>query len=560
MKKKIFQSTLIAAVISLVSAFAIIMSCLYHYFGSLQEEQLQDELRIARVGVEESGIAYLQQLDYRLKRITWISADGDVIFDSSVNEYDMENHGDRKEIQDALRSGEGTGHRYSYTLGEKTLYYAERLEDGTVLRMSVSRATVGKLLVGMVQPIFVVLLAAILLSAFLAKKVAGRIIEPMNQLNLEQPLENEAYEELAPLLERINKQHQEISQTVAELKKRKNEFAQIISNMKEGLVLLNDRECVISINPAAEHIFETGPECIGKDFITIERNYDVQNALLEAYKNGHSEVRVLYHQVEYQLDFSRIESDGETIGAVVLAFDVTEQAKAERNRREFTANVSHELKTPLQSIMGRAELIESGFVKKEDMPRFVGNIRTEADRLVKLIEDIIHLSQMDEENELSMEPVDLSEIVDEGIRAVQEAADKKNIQIQYQGEPVTIQGVSRLLYELVYNLCDNAVKYNVQGGKIEIRLYRGADTTILEVKDTGIGIPQEHLPRIFERFYRVDKSHSKESGGTGLGLSIVKHAALNHHAKVKIDSKVGEGTRVQVEFPDVTNRRKYLQV
>ena len=551
MKKKIFRSTLIAAVISLIAGFAIIMSCLYNYFGTLQEEQLKDELNIARVGVEESGTKYLEQLDYRFNRITWVSEDGNVLFDSSVNERDMENHADRKEIQDALKSGEGTGQRYSYTLGEKTIYYAERLDDGTVLRMSVSRATVIRLLAGMLQPIFIVLVVTIFLSACLSKRAAKKIIDPMNQLDLEHPLDNDSYEELTPLLERINRQHDEINDRVAELKRRKNEFSQIISNMKEGLILLNDRACVVSINSAAEHIFKTGSECIGKEFITIERRRDIQAALQNAYKSGHGEIRSRFEGVEYQLDFSRIESEGETIGAVLLAFDITEQAKAEKSRREFTANVSHELKTPLQSIMGSAELIENGLVKEEDMPRFVGNIRTEANRLLKLIEDIIHLSQMDDGAELQMELVDLYAVTEEAIEAVHEAAEKKNISIHFSGVHLMINGVSRLLFELAYNLCDNAVKYNVPNGKIDIRLYRNIDTAVLEVKDTGIGIPKEHLPRIFERFYRVDKSHSKESGGTGLGLSIVKHAALGHHAKIKIDSNVGEGTTIKVEFMDV---------
>ena len=551
MKKKIFRSTLIAAVISLVSAFAIIMTCLYNYFGTLQEEQLKDELRIARVGVEEKGIDYLEQLDYRLNRITWISADGKVIFDSDVNEYDMENHADRKEIKDAMKSGEGTGERYSRTLGEKTSYYAERLEDGTVLRMSVSRATVGRLLLGMFQPIIIVLAVAILLSAILSKKASQKIMEPLNNLDLEHPLENDSYEELAPLLERINRQHDEIDKTVMELKKRKKEFAQIIGNMKEGLILLNDEECIISINPAAEKIFKTGSECIGQDFITIERSYEIQNALSEAFEKGHSEIRSRYGDIEYQLDFSRIESDGEIIGAVVLAFDITEQAQAERNRREFTANVSHELKTPLQSIMGSAELIENGFVKADDMSRFVANIRIEANRLVKLIDDIIHLSQMDDGNGIPMDAVDLNTVTEEAIDAVRKSADKKKIEIRYSGEHLRINGVSRLLYELIYNLCDNAVKYNVENGSVDVDLFRDSDKAVLTVKDTGIGIPKEHLSRVFERFYRVDKSHSKESGGTGLGLSIVKHAALNHDAKVEIDSTVGEGKIVRVEFPEI---------
>lgn len=556
MKKRIFRSTLLAAIVSLVSGFVIIMSCLYNYFATLQEEQLKDELRIAKVGVEKSGIDYLEQLDYRLNRITWISENGKVIFDSTVSEDNMENHADRKEVIDAFQSGTGTGYRYSRTLGEKTVYYAERLNDGTVLRMSVSRATAGRLLFGMLQPIIVILLIAILLSALLSNKVAKRITEPMNTLDLDHPLENDTYEELAPLLERINKQHGEIDETVLELKKRKNEFSQIVGNMKEGLIVLNDKECILSINPAAKHIFNTDSKCIGKEFLTIERRCEVHHALTEAYQKGHGEVRSKYGDVEYQLDFSRIESDGETIGAVLLVFDVTEQARAERNRREFTANVSHELKTPLQSIMGSAELIENGFVKKEDMPKFIGNIRTEADRLVKLIDDIIHLSQMDDENGLPMEEVDLYSVAEEAVDAVREAAAMKNIQIQYTGEHLWINGVSRLLYELVYNLCDNAVKYNRKNGNVNVKLYRENNQAILTVADTGIGIPKEHIPRIFERFYRVDKSHSKESGGTGLGLSIVKHAAFQHHAKIQIESEENHGTVIKVQFPELLDHRE----
>lgn len=553
MKAKIFRSTMVMAVAVLLASFTIIMSCLYGYFGGIQESQLKDELTLAVAGVEHGGMDYLDDLDYRQYRLTWVSREGTVLFDSAADKSAMENHADRKEIRNAFTSGEGSDSRYSSTLMEKTIYHAQRLENGTVLRISVSRATAGLLLIGMIQPIAVVLIAAVLLSALLAHKVARRIIEPLNELDLEQPLENDAYEELAPLLERIHRQHSQISAHLRELKQRKDEFAQITDSMKEGLVLLNDKGSILTINPAAQQIFDTTSTCVGQDFLTIERSHDISCALQEGLLHGHSEIRCQRHEAEYQLDFSRIESDGQTLGAALLVFDITQQAQAARARREFTANVSHELKTPLQSIMGSAELIENGIVKPEDLPRFVGHIRTEAARLLSLIDDIIHLSQMDDEAHLSMEPVDLYAITHEAVDAIQNAAAFKNIAIQFHGSPVLVSGVPRLLFELVYNLCDNAVKYNVDGGTVEILVTPAEHTAVLTVKDTGIGIPSEHIPRIFERFYRVDQSHSKASGGTGLGLSIVKHAAACHHAKVDLQSQVGAGTAITVTFPKLVN-------
>ena len=549
MKKRIFRSTMIVALAVLLASVTVILSCFYDYFGGVQEMQMRDELALAMAGVEDSGLGYLQDLDYSHHRLTWIAGDGTVLFDSAAEEDSMGNHADRREIRDAFRTGAGSDTRYSATVLEKTLYYARRMDDGTVLRISASHATAGLLLLGTLQPILIVLFLAIALSAILAGKVAKRITEPLNALNLEQPLENETYEELAPLLERIHRQHSQISQTLRELKQRREEFAQITGSMAEGLVLLNEQGAILAINPAAERIFHTDRSCVGQDFLTIERSYDFSQALAEGVEKGHSEIRCRRDGYEYQFDFSAIESEGRTVGAVVLAFDITQQAMAERTRREFTANVSHELKTPLQSIMGSAELIESGIVKPEDMPRFVGHIRTEAARLVTLIEDIIHLSQMDDAVELPMEPVDLYQIAGEAAEAIADAADAKHLTVELTGSHEIVTGVPKLLFELVYNLCDNAVKYNVDGGSISISLKKQQDGAVLCVRDTGIGIPAEHVPRIFERFYRVDKSHSRESGGTGLGLSIVKHAAACHHALVELHSEVGRGTEITVRFP-----------
>ena len=549
MKKRIFRSTLLVALVILLASFTVILSCLYAYFGGLQESQMEDELALAMAGVQAGGLDYLEDLDYAHYRITWIDRSGDVLFDSAAEESGMENHADRQEIQSAFLTGEGFDTRFSSTILEKTIYYARKMADDTVLRISVSRATIGLLLIGMIWPIVLVILLAVVLSVLLSRQVASRITQPLNALNLDEPLENDTYEELTPLLERIHRQHRQIDASLKELKQRREEFSQITESMNEGLVLLNEQGLILAINPAAEAIFHTSGQCIGKDFLTIERSYDVSRALETGIAEGHSEIRCQRDGYEYQFDFSRIDSEGQTVGAVVLAFDITQQASAERTRREFTANVSHELKTPLQSIMGSAELMEAGLVKKEDMPRFVGHIRTEAARLVTLIDDIIHLSQMDEGTELPMEPADLYDIAGEAVEAVSDAAKAKNIAVNLSGTHERIMGVPRLLYELAYNLCDNAVKYT-EHGQVDVSVVRGTDGVTLTVQDTGIGIPAEHIPRIFERFYRVDKSHSKQSGGTGLGLSIVKHAAACHHAKVEIHSQPGEGTCISVKFPE----------
>ena len=551
MKKRIFRSTMIVALAVLLASFTIIMSCLYNYFGGIQESQMHDQLALAIAGVEDSGLNYLKDLDYRNYRITWIASNGTVLFDSVVQEHAMENHSDREEIKNAFQTGEGSASRYSSTIMEKTIYYARKMDDQTVLRISVSRATAGLLLIGMFQPIMIVIVLALILSAILSNRVAKRITDPLNQLNLEKPLENKTYEELAPLLERIHRQHKQIDTNLRELKQRKEEFMQITHSMEEGLVLLNNKGMILSINPAAQKIFHSDNDCVGKDFLTIERSYDVSQALEKGKTEGHSEIRCQRDGRENQFDFSRIVSDCQTIGLVTLAFDITQQASAERTRREFTANVSHELKTPLQSIMGSAELIENGIVKPADMPRFVGHIRTEAARLVTLIDDIIHLSQMDDVIQLPMAPVDLFEIANEAVESIGDAATAKHVTVKLLGGHEIVQGIPRLLFELVYNLCDNAIKYNIENGSVKVSITRLENQVLLSVKDTGIGIPPEHIPRIFERFYRVDKSHSKESGGTGLGLSIVKHAAASHHAKLAIHSKPEQGTEITVAFPKI---------
>lgn len=550
MTKKIFKSIMAAAGAVLIASLIIIMGGLYSYFSDVQKKQLEDELSLAVIAVEKNGQKYLEELQSNQYRLTWVAENGDVIYDTQSDGENMENHADREEIRQALRSKEGISSRYSTTLLEKTLYCARRLEDGSVLRISVRSVTIWVLVMGMMQPILIVLVVALVLSGILASRISKHIMEPLNSLDLEESLDNDTYEELAPLLNRINKQRGQIEMQLSELQRKNDEFTQITYGMTEGLVLLNEKNIILNINPAALKLFHTKKSCIGKDFLTVERSHDVSHAIQGAFSSGHSEVRMEREGKEYQLHINRIESNGSVIGAVVLAFDITEAAFAERNRREFTANVSHELKTPLQSIMGSAELMESGLVKSEDIMRFVGHIRTEAGRLVTLIDDIIRLSRLDEGCDMPLEDVDLYEAAADVIAGLADTAAVKNIEVTLTGETVRIKSVRSLLTEIIFNLCDNAIKYNKNGGTVEVFISRQEDNAVICVKDSGIGIPPKHQTRIFERFYRVDKSRSKESGGTGLGLSIVKHAVQYLHGKIDLRSSLGEGTIIQVTLPE----------
>ena len=550
MTKKIFQSILLVAGCVLLASLLIIMGFLYDYFGGVEENQLRDELSLAAAAVEDGGTDYLSQLTADRCRLTWIAADGSVLYDTKTDAESLENHASRAEVSQALATGTGESTRYSSTLMEKTMYYAQRLDDGTVLRISISRATVGMIAVGMIQPLLIVLIVALILSGLLARRLSRRIVDPLNSLDLEHPLDNDAYEELSPLLKRIHHQHVEIQTQLRELREKTDEFTQITGSMREGLVLLDEHGDILSINAAAQALFGADAQCVGRDFLTIERSHEISAAIQAAAADGHSEVRAERAGRVYQFDISRITSDGKFLGTVILAFDITEQEFAERNRREFTANVSHELKTPLQGIIGSAELIENGMVKPEDLPRFVGHIHAEAARLVTLIDDIIRLSQLDEGDAMPTEPVDLLAVSQEAAENLHDAAAARNVTVSVTGQPAVLPGVRRLIYEIVYNLCDNAIKYNRDGGRVDVTVAADAGGSSITVADTGIGIAPEHQARVFERFYRVDKSHSKASGGTGLGLSIVKHAVQYHHGRIELESTPGTGTTIRVVFPN----------
>ena len=544
MTNKIFRSTVFVVVLVLLCSLGIVVGVLYNHFTGVQVQQLKDELSLAVTGTEQYGNAFLENVEADRFRVTWIDTDGTVLFDTHVDQTTMENHADREEIREAFETGSASAVRNSSTLTEQTFYEAQRLWDGTILRISAKQASAWALMMDLLWPIVLIALLAIGLSALLARRMARKIVEPLNKLDLEHPLSNDTYEELSPLLRRINQQHLQIHSQMRKLQHKTDEFIQITSHMQEGLVVLDKETHIRSINSAAMQIFGVGVSCVGSSFFLVNRSQILRNALNDALDRGHGSAVLELNGRAYRFDMSSIRSDGNLLGAVILAVDVTESQNAEQMRREFSANVSHELKTPLQGIIGSAELLESGMVRAEDTPRFVGHIRKEAARLVSLIEDIIRLSQLDEGVELPAEQVDMLQLCQDVKEILSPSAADKQVTVHITGSGFDVMGVRRMLHEIVYNLCDNAIKYNVPGGSVTIHV----ENNRLVVKDTGIGIPAIHKDRIFERFYRVDKSHSKASGGTGLGLSIVKHAVAYHKAEISLDSTPGKGTTITIEF------------
>lgn len=548
MSKKIFRSIISVATVVLLAGLFIASSFLYDYFNKSQVTHLKEELALVASKVDKVGTAYFDNFDSSIFRFTLVDEQGKVIYDSEADVAGMENHLEREEIAEAFEKGNGSSARQSATLTEWTFYEAVRLDNGGVLRVSASQVTVGALVIGMLPGVCAIVAVSVIVALVLSHKMAKSIVKPLNELDLENPSENVPYEELVPLLTKINIQHKQITRQMRELKQKNDELEQITASMNEALVLLDKKGTVISINPAAEKLFVTEGIEVGNNFLTLYRSPEMLRAVEKALDGKRGEFREERNGNEYQFIINRTESEGKPVGIVILCFNVTETAFAERSRREFTANVSHELKTPLQSIIGSAELLENGLVKPEDTKRFIGNIKNEATRLVSLINDIIRLSQLDEDREPLTESVDLQGVASEVVEVLSASAEKKGIELCLDGENCVMNGIRRYLYEIIYNLCDNAIRYNKSGGKVSIGLKKNEGGIVLTVSDTGIGIPIEHQSRIFERFYRVDKSHSKETGGTGLGLSIVKHAVAYHGGTVELESREGEGTTVRVKF------------
>lgn len=550
MTKRIFRTVFVVAISIFIASAVLFMTVLYDYFSGIQQNQLRMQIDLASQGVEDEGLDYLKNLNIKDYRVTWIGTDGKVLYDSISEADEMENHFEREEVKEALSEGYGASSRYSSTLTQRYLYGAKRLPDGTVIRLSVTQNSLLILTLGMLQPIMIIFVIAIILSAFLASRLSKKIVKPLNELNLDKPLDNNGYDELSPLLRRIDTQQKEISRQSEELKQRQNELEVMTSAMSEGIILLNNRGTVLSINKAAAKLFGTDCFCIGEDIVSINRSLELAQLLNKAKNGEHSERVVELGCGQYQMMASPVISNNIVSGIVLLILDVTEKEKAEQLRREFTANVSHELKTPLHTISGSAELLVNGMVKSEDIPIFLKRIYSEAQRMIQLVEDIIRLSHLDEGAEdMKWDMVDLYAVAEETINSLADEAESNGIKFELYGETVLINGIRQLLQEITYNLCDNAIKYNRKGGLVSVEIKNENEFAILTITDTGIGIPAEHQERIFERFYRVDKSHSKEIGGTGLGLSIVKHAAKLHNAESELHSIVNKGTEITIKFP-----------
>lgn len=551
MTKKIFRSICLVALLVFLSSLIFIMGMLYSYFSDLQFKQLQIQINLLSQSVMNEGVRYFDGLSFEPYRITWIRPDGKVLYDSRSDTAAMENHLERAEIREALADGYGESDRYSSTMMERSFYCAKRLEDGSVLRLCATHGTVLVLLLGMSQPIFLVFAIAIILSVVLAARLSSNIVKPFNELDLEHPMQTAHYEELSPLLLRISSQQNQLRLKEAQLEQKQEELHAVISNMKEGMILLSFDGTILSINRTAVSLLEL-PEksCIGKKLSAVSRCQTVLQTADSALQGISKEQTMSLKAGRYQLAASPVLSNNSVCGAALLLFDITEKEKAEQMRREFTANVSHELKTPLHSISGYAELLKNNMVKQEDICPFADKIYTEAQRMAKLVEDIMNLSHLDEgADDMRFEPQDLFAAASAAIDSLSREADAANVTVTLSGKTALIDGIPQLLFGIVFNLCDNAIKYNKNGGTVFITIQPQADFVLLTVCDTGIGISSEHQEHIFERFYRVDKSHSKQLGGTGLGLSIVKHAALIHHAEIRLQSVPDSGTAISVIFP-----------
>ena len=549
MTKRIFKAVCAAALSVFLVTMLLIMGVLYNYFSSMQQNQLRAQTLLAVQGVEQQGMAFFDGLDADNFRITWIAANGKVLYDSVSDSDTMENHLEREEIRQALADGLGQSSRYSSTLMKQYLYCAQKLSDGTVLRLSVSHNTIIVLLLGMLQPILIVIAVALVLSFLLASRLSKRIVEPMNQLNLDEPLENEGYDELSPLLRRIYSQQQSLKNQKAILTRKQNELDAIVSHLEEGMLLL-DRDCrVITANEAALRLMDVKNKNVaGLSLLSLNRNMELQEAVNQALSGVTVTKKTTIHGRNIQLHAAAVGKEQELSGVAVVLFDITQMEQAEQRRREFTANVSHELKTPLQSISGYSELMKCGLTKPEDVQPFAERIYLETQRLIHLVEDIINLSHLDEEKGYEPTRMDLFETAREVTADLQTVAAEKQVTLTLEGSAAEITGVPELARGIVYNLCDNAIKYNKPDGSVTVSVSKQEGGVMLTVKDTGIGIPEEEQDRIFERFYRVDKSHSREVGGTGLGLSIVKHSALLMGAKLNLESRFGQGTTITVFF------------
>ena len=548
MKKKIFRTILSVGMAVLLLSAALFCPILMQNFTDRVFQELETEAGLAAQGVARGGQAYLEALDTS-NRVTWIDSTGAVLYDSQADADSMENHLAREEIQEAIASGYGSASRYSDTLATKTLYVALKLEDGTILRVASEQRSVAALMLNLVPSLLLILVVTAVLATFLADRLSRSIIRPILSLDLIHPEDCDTYEELTPLLRRLHSQNETIAEQVAALKQQHEEFTAITENMSEGFLLMDSHTNLLSCNTSALRLLGADEARQGESVLHLSRAEAFRRVVDEALAGQHSEALLERESKCYQLLANPVSHEGKVAGAVIAILDVTERESREALRREFTANVSHELRTPLTSISGFAELMKGGLVPAETIPEFAGDIYNEAQRLIRLVDDIIHLSQLDEgEAPTERAQVDLRALAGDVCKRLAPAAEKAGVTLRVEGESVIVNGVQHVLDEMVFNLVDNAIKYNRPDGSVTVTVDRVEGKTRLTVADSGIGIPAESRERVFERFYRVDKSRSKEVGGTGLGLSIVKHAAAFHNAELKLESAEGVGTTVTVQW------------
>ncbi|AIX05562.1 ATP-binding protein [Streptococcus agalactiae] len=546
MTKKIFRTTLSASLGIVLVTILMIMGFLYNYFNRIQREQLRTQTALASQGISFEGKDYFENLKTSNVRITWVDNKGQVLYDTQSDAKHMKNHANRQEIKEAIKSGYGESTRWSATLTEKSIYAAQRLNNGTIVRLSVAQQTIFYLLLGMMSPLAIIILLAIILSVLIARYMAKKVSEPLNNIDLDHPLSNDSYEEITPLLRRLDSHQAKIQHQKLLLQKRQKEFDTIISKIKEGMILLDDQARIVSINAEALKLFQINDDWHGRFMMEVSRDLTLKDLIDQGLKGKKKEANIDIENNHYRVLVRPTTDNNRVTGLVVLLFDVTDQLQMEQLQREFTANVSHELKTPLHVISGYSELLANQMVPNEEVPQFAAKIHKESERLVKLVEDIINLSHLDEQEKLPQETVNLYDLTQKVLEGLQAKADKKHIQINFNGEEAILRGNPVLLNSLVYNLCDNAITYNHEKGQVNVTLKNSPDTITLEVSDTGLGIAEKDKKRIFERFYRVDKSRSKIVGGTGLGLSIVKSALDFHNGSIKVDSYLGQGTTMTV--------------
>ncbi len=536
----------------LAVGLAAVMGILYSNFDGQMRKELSKEAAYLSYGVEQQGVDYLKNTKDKSARITYIDKDGTVLFDNEADVSEMKNHSDRIEFQKAEKYGAGESSRYSDTLSEKTIYYALRLKDGTVLRVSGTQDSVLTLVENLIFPLCGLLCLMLILSGIMASVISKRIVKPINELDLESPKENQIYEELSPLLSKIHRQNREIQNQLELAKQQQEEFSLITENMQEGLIVIDKYTMILSANSSAWNLFHMDRVRQGESVYCLDRKEEFRHAIEQVLSGEHTELVLKLNGSDIQLIANPVIRDKKTEGAVVLLVNVTEKLERESLRREFSANVSHELKTPLTSISGFAEIMQGGLVKCEDIPQFAGRIYKESQRLLQLVEDVIQISQLDEEKTSYVwEPVDVYQVCKNAFESLKEKAKRLNVHLYICGERMKMEAVRTLLEEAIYNVCDNAIKYNRNDGSVSVFLTQTAQEIQIVVKDTGVGIPKEDQDRVFERFYRVDKSHSKEIGGTGLGLSIVKHAVGALKGSVILRSEEGNGTEITLRFPKV---------